>query len=602
MGKMFKLLAMMSFLVLSLSLVAADRQVSEIKVPGGRSISLHREISPSDAVSIFNQCVARLQSIGDRAGTESDSKEKSCKELDEKYEKFPKTLYATSDPLIVNPGVVLAPALFSNIVNLPTDTVDPFDHRRWAENLSVANANSAYLNLAGYTIDQLADNLNFGAKRCSAHSDKAGHRYAGYSACCQYYVAGVRQDLISLAAFASRHSRAHAAYVAEVDRFDGQLAVMYAQYSALAAYPGFVHQVRPVKPINNYTPFDFRSWLLRMGTNNNTPAILGLTDRDDPVMMADKVYISGRYSTCGHSDPNTYQYTSWNWCGHHHYTRALKKETFEIAKDLITAQERHTTYVAAAQQFEAQVKALMNYYGGFYGNAFRGVVVPPVAGTGLGPNADAAAIYQALRDNRERLKGYLTEAIGTLKLAADCRTIANEINHAGSKICADSLHYQEQFERLNIELMYAGDRVTTERTGLSDKLESLDQQYKQLLKINEDLAKENESLKNLKNEESFNKRMDELRKEHEKHERERTEAEVIRAKRDLIEKIEADRERIAAFLGKVMWTLNMEQKEEDLDKFQGIPTVERLLGRADTVLLSNVRRIAEKAAAAGNIS
>ena len=76
----------------------------------------------------------------------------------------------------------------------------------------------------------------------------------------------------------------------------------------------------------------------------------------------------------------------------------------------------------------------------------------------------------------------------------------------------------------------------------------------------------------------------------------------MKEREDLIEKIEADRERIAAFLGKVMWTLNMEQKEEDLDKFQGIPTVERLLGRADTVLLSNVRRIAEKAAAAGNIS
>jgi hypothetical protein len=450
--------------------------------------------------------------------------------------------------------------------------------------------------------------LHFGAKRCSAHSDVAGYRYAGYNGCCQYYVAGVRQDLIALAAFASRHSRAHTAYVAEVDRFDMELTTLYARYGGFTAYPGFAPLGRPVKPVNNmYVPFTFRDWLIRMATNNNTPEILALTDQDDPVMMTDKVYISGRYSTCGHSAPASYQYTSWNWCGHHHYTRALKKETFEIAHALIIAQRAHLQYVQTATVFEAQAKAVIMHYWNFFNGRIFGSGLVTVGGTvalaadrltsvgQIGANPEASTHYQSLRSNRGQLRDCLTDAMKTLELAAGCRTLASEINETGGKVCTDSARYGDELEKLKTELNLAGYMLSKEKRELEDKVETYSTAHENLRKEKEALEEKVRILETGGRDANWQKHLDEVNARIQEMERKKMEEEVVRKMRYLDEKMEADRDRVSLFLGKVMWTLNREQKDDDLDKFQGIPTVEKLLTRADTILLSRVRQIAGSA-------
>jgi hypothetical protein len=116
-----------------------------------------------------------------------------------------------------------------------------FDHQRWVKNLSSQNANyPAYHNLETHSASTLADNVYVSSRHCSSHREQSGHYYCGASSCCQFYTRGVRQELIALAAFSARHSRAHDTYVQEFNKFEQKINLFHHQYRALAGTHGGV--------------------------------------------------------------------------------------------------------------------------------------------------------------------------------------------------------------------------------------------------------------------------------------------------------------------------------------------------------------------------
>jgi hypothetical protein len=151
-------LFLVSFLGVGSSLTPMGPQDMQLAVLTSREF-YRPIIEHSAAQRTFSESVGALKSIGDQSTKESDSLKDKCTRLDAEYAKLPETLGITPGAVVVHSGVVPVVVFDGNLcVNLPRDTLDRFDHQRWALNLSVANAGSGYLSLEGFTTDQLADN------------------------------------------------------------------------------------------------------------------------------------------------------------------------------------------------------------------------------------------------------------------------------------------------------------------------------------------------------------------------------------------------------------------------------------------------------------
>lgn len=320
---------------------------------------------------------AKLASIGNNATTTSTSIDTECVRLDTEYTALsrpvaPPAPVATS--VVVPHGFMgFSPDWAAGALFLPTDGTDQFNHRRWAINLSPSvNGGNARSNVEGYTAIDLADNLHIGAWSCAAgHIETSGHRYAGAGHCCQGYVRGVRQELLGLVAFASRHSRTHRTYVSEFERFERQVNLLDNQVRANAAAHGYTLPA-PVayaaqRPVDRYRHIHgpaqtFSDWLRWLSPASNTSAeILSFTDVDDIGLMSQKVFVQGRNAACGHTAAGN-SYTDYNWCCGGHYTRSMKIDMFQVALDLLINQRHHEEYVRQAKVFEDFARRTISSY------------------------------------------------------------------------------------------------------------------------------------------------------------------------------------------------------------------------------------------------
>ena len=400
--------------------------------------------------------VGRLAGKLDKIGSDSTTTLQDVEEVRADSKKLDDRLSSIPEARSLGTSVVL-PHSFSSFspwvsdtLFLPKDMVDRFDHRRWAINLSPSvNNGNARSGVEGYTATDLADNLNIGAWNCAAgHIETSGHRYAGAGGCCQGYVRVARQELLGLVAFASRHSRTHRAYVSEFERFERQVNLLDTQVRSYAASHGYVvpsiAAYATQRPVDRYRHIHgpaqtFSDWLKWLSPASNTGVILDFTDVDDLGIMSQKVFVQGRNAACGHTAAGN-SYTDYNWCCGHHYTRSMKIDMFQVALDLLMNQRYHEEYVRQAAVFEDFARrTISTYWTGWSGvptslvmaSGGLGTVVSTPSGPVLTASEPSDAPYQALKTDRERLRGGLTRAIATLRSAEECTEISKGVLEIG---------------------------------------------------------------------------------------------------------------------------------------------------------------------------
>jgi len=337
MKKSFVVSILAGFLLQSLvvySVKASDDEEDIIEVSGEKAVAVHEGYRGGSVVVrqrvdawVENSTntggpsldVGRLAGKLDKIGSDAKATLEDIEEVKADSKKLDDHLSVVPKPsssVVVSHGFMgFGPDWAVGALFLPTDGTDQFNHRRWAINLSPSvNGGNARSNVEGYTAIDLADNLHIGAWNCAAgHIETSGHRYAGANACCQGYVRVVRQELLGLVAFASRHSRTHRTYVSEFERFERQVNLLDNQVRANAAAHGYAVPA-PVayttqRPVDRYRHIHgpaqtFSDWLKWLSPNSNTSAeILSFTDVDDLGLMSQKVFVQGRNAACGHSAP-----------------------------------------------------------------------------------------------------------------------------------------------------------------------------------------------------------------------------------------------------------------------------------------------------------
>jgi hypothetical protein len=528
------------------------------------------QLNTSDARATLTNAAGTIRSIGQNANTEFQTIREECVRLDSENEAKDPAVPAIQWGGFTN---LLTPFFGGNVAmpSLPRDYVNRFEHTQWALHLSRNNAGSAYLNIQNYNAQQLADGLYVSSTSCSGHGDVPGHYYAGANQCCQYYVRGLRRDLITTAAVASQHSRAHLNYVQEFERFYNQVMPLAAHYGTLwQAHAGvFAQHIMPAKPVNNYTAFLFSDWVLQLASNNNTPEIRAFTDLNNPAMMAEKVNVTCRHSACGGGVGH--QYTSWNYCGVHHH-RAVKIEMFNLVLELVRNQTNHDNYVREAQTFERSASAMMtNYWMGLQG--WRGVVPTTVGNV-------VVQQPEHVRNNRSQLRGHLTRAMRALESAAQCTAIADKITPAIEAVITE----------VDARATYDSNNKTRVNMGtglILIEIQRLEREVAELKRTNDTLQHQS-----LQAEEG----MTVLKKQLQTGEwadREKSLREEFRlvTEKLLRESREKENKQVASYLGHMLYMLNMGRDVQQLKEFSTFESFQGMTEHARILITDPLQKL-----------
>eukprot|EP01099_Mayorella_cantabrigiensis_P001456 TRINITY_DN1638_c0_g4_i1.p1 TRINITY_DN1638_c0_g4~~TRINITY_DN1638_c0_g4_i1.p1 ORF type:complete len:392 (-),score=7.81 TRINITY_DN1638_c0_g4_i1:494-1669(-) len=387
---------------------------------------------------------------------------------------------------------------------------------------------------------------------------------------------------MGLAKIASKHSREHDNYIQNFNQFDNQFLSLYNHYVNLSTmYPGvFLPQSYPTKPINSYTKFTFRDWLIDIAASNNTHSILSLTDFDDAGLLAEKVFIRGRHAACGHYN-NEYN-GPWNWCCGGHYTRSIKIEMFNLALNLVKNQTYHDNYVRDAKQFENSAKSIIsNYWAGL--RTWNGIPVL-VSGTTTVVQSQPTTLhtsnYQNLKSNRDQLRGHLTKAIKVVGSASQCTTIANDISSTGERLCSEVDTYNSSRSHHEIKSGVIEGFTHLATSDLQNKIEDLSMQNKQFVSQILELESKNRELNKKVQDNDWEARERAIEAKYSKMLEERIEKEKERDKRE-----------VSSFLGRMLYELNSGRDDKDLDKFRDFSSFQYMIERAHILVLRPVEKL-----------